>query len=67
MEVFRIFRTKREYQLFFFSFIISLIFSVIYSEISIIRFFEYKLTALDLVFFHVIRERGRAVKARSVS
>ena len=48
MEVLRIFRTKKEYQVFFFSFIISLIFSVIYSEISIIRFFEYKLTALDL-------------------
>ena len=39
---------KKEYQVFFFSFLISLIFSVIYSEISLIRFFEYKLTALDL-------------------
>ncbi len=48
MEVLRIFRTKKEYQVFFFSFIISLIFSVIYSEISLIRFFEYKLTAMDL-------------------
>ena len=48
MEVLRIFRMKKEYQVFFFSFLISLIFSVIYSEISLIRFFEYKLTALDL-------------------
>ena len=48
MERLRFINAKKEYYIFFFSFIISLIFAAIYSEISLIRFFEYKLTALDL-------------------
>ena len=48
MERLKFSRIKKEYYVFLFSFIISIIFSIIYSEISLLRFFEYKLTALDL-------------------
>ena len=48
MERLKFSRIKKEYYVFLFSFIISIIFSIIYSEISLLRFFEYNLTALDL-------------------